>query len=94
MPTPAELAQDCVIEMLDAPMDTWEIIRSTADPEMLAIAVKELDFRIELMIRLRGYLDRQIGNTDHFLGVKEANDLAYKLRKILGYTYPRVDVNF
>lgn len=56
-------------------------------------ASKALDHLIERAARARGYLwARQCG--DHAYGVRRSNALARKIRRVLGYSYPKQDLQF
>ncbi len=61
-------------------------------------AISELDATIQGLTRLRGYLDARYGHgcgdQGHTDAVKEANRLTTKVRKALGYTYPKCEVSF
>lgn len=47
------------------------------------------------LARIAGYLVAREGNdAGHAAGVKKANTVVAALRRALGYTYPRQDLNF
>lgn len=60
--------------------------------------IDELDAVIQRAARIRGYVDMRYGSgcgdQGHVAGVKESNKLVNKIRKALGFTYPKADVRF
>jgi hypothetical protein len=82
---------------LNEPMVNWCLVEQLK-PEALGDMVRELDGLIERAARLRGYVDMRYGHgcgdQGHESAVKESNKLAGKIRKSLGFTFARQDVNF
>ena len=61
-------------------------------------AVRKLDSLIEALTRFRAYLEYRSGSgcsdQGHKAAVKAQNSLAAKVRKALGFTYPKQDITF
>jgi len=61
-------------------------------------AIRQLDTMIVCLSRFREYLDQRYGSgcgdQGHADAVKAQNRVAAKIRKALGYTYAKNDINF
>ena len=92
------VARRCALRWLDAAPVTWEKKVDPCPPELLMDLSACLDGIIQRAARLSGYMDARGGMGDrdhgHAAGVKSSNLMASKVRKALGYTYPRQDINF
>lgn len=98
-PTDARMAAIEVTNvLLRSPMVTWQECVEQYAPGFQHEMIRDLDGLIERAARLRGYMDERYGHGygdhGHKDGVKSSNKLAAKIRKALGFTYARQDVNF
>jgi hypothetical protein len=96
-PVTREMAKRTVQFYLDEPMTHWHTA-GTLTNEAQSEMIRYLDGEIERAARLRGYLDERYGHGcgdhGHNDAVKSSNRLAAKIRKALGFTYPKDDVRF
>jgi hypothetical protein len=89
---------DALLDALlnSAPVE-WQYL-VTAKPETLGRCITGLDALMEKSARLRGYLDGRYGHgcgdQGHKDAVKMSNRLLNKVRKALGFIFPRQDLSF
>lgn len=85
-------------ELLALPMVEWEQAAGKYDDGTLAGMSDILDSRIQRMARLRAYVDYRgglgCGDHGHLDAVKGQNRLVAKIRRVMGFTYPRDDRSF
>lgn len=55
---------------------------------------RDLEFQAVKLLRLSEYIGARGEGQDHSEAVKEQNRTITKIRKALGYTYPKDDLNF
>ncbi len=89
------------LDWLECAPITWDakvtesLIRGTANVQELA---NWLDSMTERCARLSGYLEARgatgCGDNGHAEGVKQSNKKVAKVRKAIGYTYPKADLSF
>jgi hypothetical protein len=87
---------DC--EMVEIAPSEWNQIFTDIHPEDMRLLSNSLIRFAEKAIRMATYLDvrsgRNQGNTDHSEGVRAQNEVAEKLRGLLGYQEPKADIEF
>lgn len=86
------------LHLLTLPPKQWEEFVNTMTEDERQNAQRGIDALMQGGARLSGYLDVRgaTGNGDggHTRGVAKSNKMAEKVRKALGYTYPKSDINF
>lgn len=85
--------EDKTVELLEAPMIDWYAISAKLTNEERAEVSRLLDSKIEEAARLRGFIEA-LNHGARPAAVTASNNLAAKIRKALGFTYPRQDVRF
>jgi hypothetical protein len=84
--------------LMQTAMVNWDTAVSLLSQEMRQDVARQLEAMIERGARLLGYLEERgvtgCGDGGHIEGVKGSNRLAAKVRKALGFTYPKQDVRF
>lgn len=87
---------DKTVEFLNAPPVLWETRLESLNIGDTNTITVDLSAIIQTAAHLKGYIEGRVmyENRDHAFGVKAANNLLAKVRKVLGYAYPRQDVNF
>lgn len=72
-------------------------LASEYDKPLLREACRSLDGEIQRLARLTAYLDQRGGcgyDQGHATAVKRQHSLATKIRRALGFSYPRQDITF
>lgn len=100
-PTETIDIKDLGLEWLECAPFSWDV-RVSQILEQGTVSVRELaDWLDSISIRcarLSGYLDARgalgCGDNGHSDGVKLSNRKATKVRRALGYTFPKYDINF
>ena len=83
-----------VVAMLALPPVKWaEHCESLSGDDLYNLEV-DLCRNIATMARLRGYVDARVCGGDHRSGVYSSNLFASKVRKLLGFSYPKDDMTF
>lgn len=85
--------------LMNLPMVEWNDSQHGYFPETKQEIIEELDAWIEKACRLRAYLDARVqmsgdNSKDHNRAVRRQNGLATKVRRLLGYSYPKSEVMF
>jgi hypothetical protein len=90
--------EEQVNHLLDGSMREWDYLQHNMNVETKGDCVRHLDALITRASMLRGYLDMRYGHgcgdQGHDSGVDEANKLATKVRKALGFTLPKQNIRF
>lgn len=89
---------DKVTTLMEAPAVEWNNFQAGLSSEDKGECIRHLDAVIQRASMLRGYLDARYGHgcgdQGHNDGVKQANRLVSKVRKVIGYSIPKQDVRF
>lgn len=83
-----------ITQFLNAPMVEWSDMRHGLLDETKAEIIAELDGILIKGARLRAYVERRRNAGTHQQAVKHQNNLATKIRRALGYTQAKHEVNF
>lgn len=87
-----------IARLLKLPPAKWEAAADRMATRDRSEIVRELDALLDKAARLRGYFDERhgygCGDQGHKSAVKECNRLGAKIRRTLGYSYPRQDIHF
>jgi hypothetical protein len=85
-----------VVELLETAPVQWDTAVSALSPELRYEVGAELSALLERAARLKGYIEGRYlyEEKPHSIGVSNSNALAAKVRKALGYAYPKQDIQF
>lgn len=91
-------ANDLAFQILNGAMVEWEEAVRMLTSAQIQEVQNRCDAMAERAARLSGYLDARgatgCGDSGHSEGVKRSNKKAHRVRKALGFTYPRKDISF
>lgn len=95
---PSETDVDALVtELMALPPVKWEAFVDTHPVDWVEIH-HAIERRIVYLARLDGYIGARGGDGQgdggHVMAVKDSNYMAGKIRKALGYTFPRDDIYF
>ena len=91
----AEMAHDEAIRAIQevAPVD-WELyFEHSPLPDIKEVA-QALERISERAARLAAYLNERAYDGNHHQAVRAQNSMGTKVRRVLGFTYPKQDLNF
>lgn len=84
--------------LLNKPMVEWKSAIDSLPTSQRGDVLRDCDYLVEQVARLRGYLDGRYGHgcgdQGHADSVKSSNKLIAKVRKALGFNVARKDVSF
>lgn len=84
-------------KLLASPMAQWDTILSR-NSDAVSEADDYLMATVEKAARASGYIAGRVGSggltRGHAEGVKRSNTFAAKVRRVLGFTYPKNDISF
>lgn len=86
--------QTAVIEFLLAPPTEWEELWEGMTPYQQARLADQLDGYCVWAARAASYAETMRNGGEHADAVKAQNKTAAKVRKALGFTYPKQDIQF
>jgi hypothetical protein len=90
----AKAMLDELLPWLALPPVGFEQAASTTDEGELQTIVEQLDKLAVHATRVSRYMDARTMGRGHESAVKDSNRTVEKVRKALGYTYPKLDINY
>lgn len=84
--------------ILQAPMIEWEGIASEMSAEDRGEVARKLNAQAEYLVRVASYFEERYGygcgDQGHAAAVKAQNRVATRVRRALGFSIPKQDINF
>lgn len=90
----SQLAAKVLKEMLDGPMVNWSQQIATLDTKEMCNIEDQAWDAIVRMARIATYVEFRAGGYTHTRAVKEQNKMATKVRRVIGFSYPKDDITF
>lgn len=83
-----------ILDRLRVPPVKWQEVFDALPVESREDYARELEAVAEAAARMAGYFGRRHLGGDHTAAVKRSNTAAAAIRRALGFSYPRQDINF
>lgn len=83
-----------LLDRLRIPPADWAAVFAAIPSEDRSEYARDLEALAEAAARMAGYFASRQPGGDHAAGVKNSNRVGTVVRRALGFTYPRQDINF
>lgn len=83
-----------LLDRLRVPPVKWQEVFEALPAEDRGDYAKDLEALAQAAARMAGYFNRRHLGGDHAEGVKNSNRVGTAVRRALGFSYPRQDINF